>query len=31
MARPANPFGDGRASARVVGALEERHALAVTA
>jgi UDP-N-acetylglucosamine 2-epimerase (non-hydrolysing) len=25
MARPANPFGDGRASARVVGALEERH------
>jgi UDP-N-acetylglucosamine 2-epimerase (non-hydrolysing) len=28
MARPANPFGDGRASARVVGALEERHALA---
>ena len=28
MARPANPFGDGRSSARVVGALEERHALA---
>lgn len=25
MARPANPFGDGRASARVVDALEERH------
>lgn len=31
MARPANPFGDGRASARVVGALVERHALANTA
>lgn len=28
MARPANPFGDGRASARVVDALGERHALA---
>lgn len=25
MARPANPFGDGRASRRVVGAIEERY------